>query len=379
MTMPLQSNTSLSFSDEQAMILDSARHFCRDKSDISAVRALLGSDKGYSDDVWKAMVELGWPGLAIPEEYGGAGLGIGSTVPLMECMGRNLLATPYLSSVLAAEALLRAGTRSQQEAYLPAIASGKVATVALLEGEDWGAAGFGCVAAEQGDQLFLSGEKWYVPDAATAELFLVGVQCNGEPALVLLTREQVVDSALVPHTLIDETKRAAKLLLDGTVVPRSALLDQTATAAGLRDLHLLGALLVAAEAAGSAAACLDTVVEYLKTRKQFGRLIGSYQALKHPAVDILCAVDDARSLVYHAATLVGGDKLDRDAEVACRMAKALAGDALCFAGDRAVQFHGGMGFTYECDAQLYIRRAQWARQQFGDARHHRKRLADLIL
>ena len=147
----------------------------------------------------------------------------------------------------------------------------------------------------------------------------------------------------------------------------------------LCDFYLLGALLTAAEAAGSAGACLDTTVDYLKTRKQFGKLIGSYQALKHPCVDILMAIDSARSFIYHAATLLEDGSLGHDAEIACRMAKAQAGDALLQAGDRAVQFHGGMGFTYECDAQLYIRRAQWSSQQFGDALHHRKRLATLLL
>jgi alkylation response protein AidB-like acyl-CoA dehydrogenase len=120
-------------------------------------------------------------------------------------------------------------------------------------------------------------------------------------------------------------------------------------------------------------------VEYLKIRKQFGKLIGSYQALKHPTVDILTATDSARSFIYHAATIVGDGALDSDAEIACRMAKAHACQTLLYAGDRAVQFHGGMGFTYECDAQLYIRRAQWSQQQFGDAQHHRKRLASLLL
>jgi alkylation response protein AidB-like acyl-CoA dehydrogenase len=124
---------------------------------------------------------------------------------------------------------------------------------------------------------------------------------------------------------------------------------------------------------------MDVTVEYLKTRKQFGRLIGSYQALKHPMVELLCSVDAARSFIYHAATLVGPGPLETDAEIACRMAKAQASDTLKFAGDRAVQFHGGMGFTYECDAQLYIRRAQWSQQVFGDAYHHRKRLAPLLL
>jgi alkylation response protein AidB-like acyl-CoA dehydrogenase len=121
------------------------------------------------------------------------------------------------------------------------------------------------------------------------------------------------------------------------------------------------------------------IVDYLKTRKQFGQLIGSYQGLKHPTVDVLNAMDSARSLVYHAATVVGAEPLDQDAEEACRMAKAEASEALAFAGDRAVQFHGGMGFTYECDAQLFIRSGQWMRQQFGDAGHHRRRLAALLL
>jgi alkylation response protein AidB-like acyl-CoA dehydrogenase len=124
---------------------------------------------------------------------------------------------------------------------------------------------------------------------------------------------------------------------------------------------------------------LDTLVGYLTTRKQFGRLIGSYQALKHPTVDILLQMDSARTLIYHAATLINDASLNKDTEIACRMAKAQATDALLFAGDRSVQFHGGMGFTYDCDAMLYIRRAQWAQHQYGDAQHHRKLLAPLLL
>ena len=179
--------------------------------------------------------------------------------------------------------------------------------------------------------------------------------------------------------MIDETKRAARVVFDGVEIAQGSLITGAGVAPALRDVKLLGALLSAAEAAGSAAACLDLVVEYLKTRKQFGRLIGSYQALKHPTVDILLAMDAARSHVYHAATLVSATALDDAAECACRMAKVQATEALCLAGDRAVQFHGAMGFTYECDAQLYLRRAQWAQQQFGDAAHHRKQLAALLL
>ena len=372
-------NNELKFSDEQAMILDSAREFCRDKSPIQAVRSLLDSETGFDAAVWQEMVDLGWLGLAIPEEYGGSRLGIGSTVPLAECMGRQLLSTPFFSTTLAAQALLRSGTTAQKEAWLPKLAIGTTATLALLDGGDWGAENVSCNARQEGDQIRLDGEKWYVADAGVAELFVVLCQMDDAPALVLVEGHQLPADAIQSHTLLDETKRAAKLALSGVEVGAKAVLSGGDVPRTLQDLRLLGALLVAAEATGSTAAWLDTVVDYLKTRKQFGRLIGSYQALKHPTVDILCGMDAARSLIYHAATVVTDGPLDTDAEIACRMAKAQAGGALIFAGDRAVQFHGGMGFTYECDAQLYIRRAQWSQQQFGDAYHHRKRLAALLL
>jgi len=376
--MNIAANNRLVFSEEQGMILDSAREFCRDKSAISAVRALLESDNGFDEAVWQQMVELGWLGLAIPEEFGGSGLGIGATVHLAESMGRYLLATPFFSTTLAAQLFARAGTSAQKNHWLPLLANGTRASLALLDGEDWGAKAFTATAEASAGKLTLSGEKWYVQDAAVADLFLVGVSLDGESRLVLLERDQLTADALQAHTLIDETKRACRLRLDGITVPATALLVPEATPAALRDVALIGALLVAAESTGATAACLDTVVDYLKTRKQFGKLIGSYQALKHPTVDVLCAMDDARSFIYHAACLVGDAALDADAEIACRMAKAQATDALEYAADRAVQFHGGMGFTYECDAQLYIRRAQWARPQFGDAYHHRKRLAGLL-
>ena len=372
----MEMNNSLSFTDEQAMILDSARDFCRNRSPISAVRELLDSQTGFDADVWQEMVGLGWLGLAIPEEYGGAGLGVGSTVVIAECMGRAMLSTPFFSSTLAAQALVRAGTAAQKEAWLPRLAAGEIATTALLDSGDWGAASTTCNASRNGDRITITGEKWYVADAGTADMVLVHCTLEGEPALVMVEAGQF---DVAPHGLVDETKRAGKIRLDNVEVGIEALLDQGRTAAALRDVKLLGALLVAAESTGATAACLDTIVDYLKTRKQFGKLIGSYQALKHPTVDILCGLDSARSLIYHAATVVTDSELDQDAEVACRMAKAQACDALAFAGDRAVQFHGGMGFTYECDAQLYIRRAQWAQQEYGDAWHHRKILGSLLL
>jgi alkylation response protein AidB-like acyl-CoA dehydrogenase len=233
-----------------------------------------------------------------------------------------------------------------------------------------------CTLAADG---VVTGTKKFVADAAAAALFVVVVEHEGAPALAIVRTEQLAEGAIAANTLIDQTKRSATVEFTGVTVAPADMVTGPGVASALRDFQLLGALLTAAEATGSAASCLDTIVDYLKTRKQFGKLIGSYQALKHPAVEILTQVDASRSFIYHAATLVGEDPLDRDAEIACRMAKAQATETLRYAGDRAVQFHGGMGFTYECDAQLYIRRAQWSQQQFGDAQHHRKRLAKLLL
>ena len=373
--MSLIGNTTLSFTEEQAMLLDVAREFCRDKSPITEVRAQLESNAGFDQSLWDEMVSLGWAGIALPESYGGSGLGVGSLVPVVECMGRAMLGTPLISSALAGQLLLRAGNAQLAERLLPAIAAGAPATLALLDNGDWGDDGIGLILD---DEHVLCGVKKCVPDASVASLFVVSVSFQGKAALAIVRADQLGAQSLSHNTLIDQTKRAANVDFNGIVVDESNVIVGPSVAVALRDIRLLGALLVAAEATGSAAACLDTTVEYLKTRKQFGKLIGSYQALKHPTVDILTAIDSARSFIYHAASLIVDDVLDADAEIACRMAKAQACQTLLYAGDRAIQFHGGMGFTYECDAQLYIRRAQWSQQQFGDVQHHRKQLAMLL-
>ncbi|MCB1674748.1 MAG: acyl-CoA/acyl-ACP dehydrogenase [Halioglobus sp.] len=369
-------NTALSFSEEQAMLLDVAREFCRKRSPMATVRAQLETDTGFDRAIWNEMVELGWAGIALPESCGGSGMGVATVVPVVEAMGRAMLGTPLISTTLAAQLLLRAGGESRLHDSLSELAAGTIATVALLENPDWGDTAMRCTLGSDG---MLQGSKKYVTDAGVANLFVVVIQHDGKPALAIVRESQLAAGAITPHTLIDQTKRSASVDFSGVAVAPQDVISGDAVTAALRDLYLLGALLVAAEATGSAGACLDTIVEYLKTRKQFGKLIGSYQALKHPTVDILNAVDSSRSFVYHAATLAGDGCLDKDAEIACRMAKAQAAETLLYAGDRAVQFHGGMGFTYECDAQLYIRRAQWSQQQWGDAPHHRKRLAGLLL
>ena len=386
-------NTALAFSDEQSMLLESAKSFCGDKSDINAVRSLLKSDSGHNPKVWQEMVALGWTGIAIPEQYGGFDMGLGSTVPVIESMGRHLLGTAFITSTLAAQAILRGGSEAQREKWLPKVVEGTVGTMALLDNEDWGAKLCGVSAtlstndgesdsiSDSTSKIVLSGKKQLVADATVADFFVVSINHNGNPTLAIVDASQLAEGAITANTLIDETKRAATVDFTGVTISPDALLPHSEQA--LKDVRLIGALLIAAEATGTSAATLDCIVSYLTSRIQFGRLIGSYQSLKHPTVEILLQMDSARSLIYHAATLFdkGLDEgpVEADTEIACRMAKAQATETLLFAGDRAVQFHGGMGFTYDCDAMLYIRRAQWAQHQYGDAQHHRLHLARLLL
>lgn len=369
--MSVIGNTALRFDDEQAMLLDVAQDFCR-RHGVATAREHLETPLAHDPAQWEEIVGLGWTGIGISDEVGGSGLDISAGVPVLESMGRALLGTPLLSSLLAGQLLQRAAGDEAAD-VLAAIAGGAIATVADLESEDWLAP---TQASLDGDGC-VQGAKRMVTDAMQAQWFVVTVAKDDEPALALVSREALADEALQARVLIDLTKRAADVSFDG--VEAAAVYGGPGVAAAIRDYRLIGALLVAAESAGAAATCLDTIVDYLKTRKQFGRLIGSYQALKHPSVDMLTALDSSRSFIYHAATLVSDAPLGADEESACRMAKAQATETLRYAGDRAVQFHGGMGFTWDCDAQLFLRRAQWAQQQFGDAVHHRQRLAGLLL
>ena len=371
--MAVMQNVSIRLTEEQGMLLDVARGFVRDQAPIEVVRAQLETETGFDQMTWQAMVEMGWAGIALPDSVGGAGMGVGSAVPVFEAMGGGLLGTPLLSSTLAGQLIWRAAGESAAD-WLGRLCAGSVGTVAYLDHGDWGAANLGVSLGADGK---LSGSKSFVADAGVADCFAVVASEGGEPVLALVERSAINDNALSENVLIDLTKRAANVDFTG-VAPAQVVRGDTVVPA-LRDTLLLGALLTAAETTGAAGKCLNSITEYLKTRKQFGKLIGSYQALKHPTVDIYVGMENARSFVYHGATVVGDGTLDHDGEIACRMAKVAADDVMVFAGDRSVQFHGGFGFTWECDSTLFIRRAQWAQQMYGGAIHHRKRLASLLL
>jgi alkylation response protein AidB-like acyl-CoA dehydrogenase len=369
---------AIEFSDEQTMLLETASAFCAEKSSSHQVRALLKSETGFDADVWQAMAELGWQGITVPEALGGSALGMAELITIVESMGRHLMATPLISTTLAQQALICAGSEQQKNDWLPRLADGSaIGTLALTEDHgDWDLTNIRCHVRKEHGRLHLSGTKTFVADAQVADIILVSASLDGSPALLLLDKSAFSESAISRETVIDETRRSYRLQLDGISLPESALLAKDKTNDCLKLLELAACLLLAAEMAGGIAGVLNLTLGYLNTRPQFGRLIGSNQALKHPMVDVLCGLEYTRSHLYHAACIFG---LTQEAEIAIRMAKAQAVETFAYAGDRSVQFHGGIGFTYECDAQLYLRRALWCQYQNGDAQYQRAHLASLLL
>ena len=370
-------STLMTFSEEQAMLLEVANSFCRDKSPISTVRAQLSSEMGFERELWDEMVKLGWSGIAVPEQYGGSGLSLAEVATIAEPMGRQLMATPFVSTQLFIQGLLAGGREAQKISAFGKICDGAIATVALFERDgDWNLSELDARAVINAEAVSLSGTKTLVCDAGVADFFLVSVSLAGAPALVLLTGAEVSPARRSREVIIDETRRSFRIELDGLAVPASALIKGAKAAAALNAIRDTGLLLVSAEAAGGIAGALDVIVGYLNLRTTFGRKIGSYQSLKHTSAEILIGLERSRSHLYHAASLLAAGQ---DAEIALHMAKVESSDSFAFAGDRGVQFHGGFGFTYECDAQLYLRRALWLQYSFGDATHHRRRLADRLL
>lgn len=367
----------LGFSEEQADLLEVAMNFCRDKSPIERVRALMTDERGYDPTLWQEIGEMGWLGIAIPEAYGGIGLSMAEVVPVAEAMGRYLLNTPFTATTLTAQTLLAGGTETQKQDWLPRLASGEAGTLALLEAEgDWDVMAISARADRDGEMLELAGQKRFVADAASASAIIVSVLLDGQPALVLLEGGDLDSNALRPETIIDETRRTFELTLDGIRVSENRLLDPDKAEAALKHIHLCSNLLAAADMAGGNLSVIDYTLDYLRTRTQFGKPIGSYQALKHPMVDAYVMYEQARSHVYSAAHCFNQQG---EGEIATRMAKVTALEAYSYAGDRSIQFHGGFGFTYDCDAQLHRRRSIWHGAQSGDSAFHKKALADLLL
>jgi alkylation response protein AidB-like acyl-CoA dehydrogenase len=340
------------------------------------------SEMGYDPDLWgRISAELGWTSVVIPEEYGGLGLSYVELIALMEEMGAALLCAPFLSSVcLAGNALVVGGTEAQKEEHLPGIAEGTTTgTLAYMESNGRpDATGIEAVAQRDGGDFLLSGTKSFVLDGHSAGLLVVAARRPGSKgedgiSLFLVSPDSPgLERRLLPT--MDQTRKQAELQLHEVRVPAEALMGKEGEGwkALSRTLDLASVAL-AAEQVGGAQRCLDMSVEYAKERVQFGRPIGSFQAIKHKCADMMVEVESARSASYYAGWAAAEDA--EDLPVAAALAKAFCSDTYFRCAAQSVQIHGGVGFTWEYDVHLYFKRAKSTEILFGSPAYHRERVA----
>jgi alkylation response protein AidB-like acyl-CoA dehydrogenase len=372
-----------SLTDEQDALRDMARRFLSDNSASEQVRAAMDTELGWDPAVWTQLSqELGWTALTIPEEHGGFGFGAADLVPLMEEMGRSLLCSPFFSSIcLGANTLMVAGSAAQQAEFLPGIAAGEtLATLALTEpGGGWDTASVGTLCRRDGTDWILRGRKRLVLDAHAAHVAFVAAREEGTVGdaglhlFIVPTESGGLTRSALPT--MDRTRRLGEIRLDDVRVPASAeLADDLGAGPALRRVLDLAGAALASEQVGGAEACLDLAVEYAKVRVQFGRAIGSFQAIKHKCADMLLRVESARSAAWYASWVATqGDW--KELASAAATAQAYCSEAYFFCAAESIQIHGGIGFTWEHDAHLYYRRAKSSESLLGDGPHHRARFA----
>jgi alkylation response protein AidB-like acyl-CoA dehydrogenase len=375
---------NFSFSEEQQELRATARAFLAGACKPEAVRAAMESALGYDEKLWAQIGELGWPGVVIPEECGGLGLSWVELVALQEVIGETLAPSPFFASVcLAANAIVAAGDAAQRAALLPGIAAGSTrGALALSEADGrWDADGVAATCERAGDEYVLRGEKRYVVDGASADALVIAARApgtrgaNGISLFALPASTPGVAREAVPT--LDQTRRLATLRLDAVRVPAGALLGAEGGAwPALETALQRAAVALAAEQLGGAQRALDSAVAYAKERVQFGRPIGSFQALKHELADVMVRVEAARSAVYAAGCLAAAGASGLPA--AASMAKATATEAFSFATATALQVFGGVGFTWEYDVHLYFKRARSSATLLGDASWHRELVARAI-
>jgi alkylation response protein AidB-like acyl-CoA dehydrogenase len=366
------------FTEEQDLLRQEVRKLLDARAPIAEVRKLAETPEGFSRDLWKQMGELGWLGLTIPEPHGGAGLGWVDLVVLLEETGRSLFPSPLIATTLAAAGIADAGNAAQQAAWLPRLADGSaIGTVAVLEaGDTFDAPGIQLRGEPVPEGWRLRGEKRFVLDGAAADLLIVAFRTGDGPDDVTLALVERTSAGLHVESTpsIDTTKRVACVRCDGVAVARNAVLGAPGRAAPiLARLLDRGAVAVTAEAIGAAEQAVRLTVDYARERVQFGSPIGRFQGVKHPLAEMFVDVESFKSLLYYAAWCLDED--DADAARAISMAKAYASEAFPRIGIDGVQLHGGVGYTWEYDIQLYLKRSKWLRPTFGDADFHHDRIA----
>jgi len=375
----------IGFTEEQELLRTSARRFLENECPSAFVRQRMAESAAMTEDFWRKLAEQGWFGIFYPEALGGSGLGLVDMTVLMEEMGRAVMPGPYFSTVLlGGSAILEAGSPDQRQEWLPRIAEGsaKVSLAWTEPNARWDAAGIVATGRETAGGFVLSGTKLFVPDAHLSDALVIAVRTRDGS-----TMEDGVSLFLVPKdaagigvTLlptIDETRKLCEVRLDNVAVSAAALLGERHGGwPGLARVLDRATVALCAEMCGGAQQVLDMTTAYAKIRIAFGKPIGSYQGVKHQAADMLVAIENAKSLTYYAAWAV--DEGLAEAPLAVSMAKAAASDMYRKVASAGIQLHGGIGFTWEHDLQLYFKRAKASEVAFGDATWHRERVARLL-
>lgn len=368
------------FTEEQELLRKTARDFLEEHASVQSVREVMEDpQRSWDAGLWERMAQLGWMGLALPEEHGGAGLSLVELCLVLEELGRCLAPVPFLPTAIAATAIGELGDAGQRALWLPGIAAGEVkATLAVTEerGSD-AVADLELVARRDGEAWVLDGRKVFVPDFDAADLVVVAARMDtGGVGLFVVpaSAEGISGTAMQSMDLL---RPLAALTLDGVTVETSGLLG----AGGLPEADFERVLdrarvMISAEMIGGAEKCLEASVAYAKERVQFGKPIGVNQAIKHKCADMLFQVESAKSITYYAAWSAREGK--GDASLAASMAKSFVSDAYRSVAGENIQIHGGVGFTWEYDCHLYFKRAKSDESWLGGGVEHRERVARLL-
>ncbi|MFL5833296.1 MAG: acyl-CoA dehydrogenase family protein [Solirubrobacterales bacterium] len=357
--------------DEQQAIKSTAHDFLASRIKSERLREIAASETGFDESGWKEMADLGWAGLALPEEWGGQGLGIVDLAVLFEELGYVCAPSPLLSNTIAGLALSVGASDEQKERWLRPLAEGQLRGTPALVDADGPAEPmkFSMAAEAGGDGVVLNGVKTLVMDAASADFFLVATADGGRH----IVEKGAAGVTVSPETSIDLTRRLSSVRLEG-VRPEATL---PGSGEEYQPVFLRACVALAAESTGLAQRALEMSVAYAKDRQQFGRPIGAYQAVSHRCAQMLLETENSRSAVYGAAW--AADAEPESLPLAASTAKAYASDAGWRVPDAAIQVHGGIGFTWEHDLHFFLKRGRANAAMLGDAKWHRERVADAVL
>jgi alkylation response protein AidB-like acyl-CoA dehydrogenase len=370
------------FSEEQEMLRSSTRDFLAKQCSSKVVRKLMDAPDAYDEALWRKIADLGWTSLGIPEQYGGVGTFLDLIVVLEEA-GRALMPGPFFATMgLAVPALIEAGTEAQKKEVLGAIAQGSArATVALTEPSGrWDAGAVTLAAKPSGGGWQLDGVKLFVPDAAAADYMVVAARTRGEGEdgiSLFLIKGRPAGMTVTSLKTLDMTRRWSEVRFEGVKLAGDSLMGPVDKAwPPLKRALEWATAALCAEMVGGTQKVLETSTEYAKTRHQFGKPIGIYQAVSHKLADMLVLSESGRSATYYAAWAVEADAADRS--LAASMAKAYVSDAYRKVAGDGIQVHGGIGFTWEHDMHLYFKRAKSSEVTLGDATYHRELVAQAL-